>query len=152
MGILELFDSIEAKAGAEPSQNTASTPVEDGSGSSVQYEKNEFNEKRSADDLIITAFRKSFPPGAKSIPFNQEAMGAIKAGYPVRVWLGTVNGWAWWVRGEAEREKLLAEGAKEPIYTLGELAVIVNMGDQDVKNLHALKCRMGAVIRHAHLE
>ena len=73
-------------------------------------------------------------------------MDAIKAGYPVRVWLGIVSEWAWWVCGEAEREKLLAEGEKEPIYTLGELAVIVNMSDQDVKNMHACKREFNAVI------
>jgi len=73
-------------------------------------------------------------------------MDAIKAGYAVHVWLGIVNEWAWWVRGEAEREKLLAEGAKEPIYTLGELAVIVSMSDQEVKNMHAYKREFNAVI------
>ena len=62
------------------------------------------------------------------------------------VWLGIVNERAWWVCGEAEREKLLAEGEKEPIYTLGELAVIVNMSDQDVKNMHACKREFNAVI------
>ncbi len=106
----------------------------------------EISEKRSADS-VIAAFQDSFPPGVDSIPFNQAAMDAIKAGYAVRVWLGVVNESAWWVHGEAGREKLLAEGKKEPIYTLGELAVIVNMGDQDVKNMHALKRDMGAVIR-----
>ncbi len=135
MGLLELFDSIEAKAGAEPGEKAVTTPVENGSG--------------RAECPLIAAFRKAFPPGTESIQFNQEAMDAIKAGYPVRVWLGVVNEWAWWVRGEAEREKLLAEGEKEPIYTLGELAVIVNMSDQAVKNMHALKRDMGAVIRPA---
>ena len=47
---------------------------------------------------------------------------------------------------KAGREKLLAEGEKEPIYTLGELAVIVNMNDQDVKNMHAYKREFTAVI------
>ncbi len=135
MGLLELFDSIEAKAGAEPGEKAVATPVEDGSG--------------HAECPLIAAFRKSFPPGTESIQFNQEAMDAIKAGYPVHVWLGIVNEWGWWVRGEAEREKLLAEGCKLPIYTLGELAVIVNMSDQAVKNMHALKRDMGAVIRPA---
>ncbi len=114
--------------------------------SSNSSEKSEISEKRLADS-VIAVFQDSFPPGVDSIPFNQAAMDAIKAGYPVRVWLGVVNESAWWVRGEAEREKLLAEGEKEPIYTLGELAVIVNMSDQDVKNIHALKRDMGAVIR-----
>ncbi len=105
----------------------------------------EISEKRSADS-IIAVFQDSFPPGVDSIPFNQAAMDAIKAGYPVRVWLGVVSEWAWWVRGEAEREKLLAEGAKEPIYTLDELAVVVNMSDQDVKNVHAYKREFNAAI------
>ncbi len=132
MGLLELFDSIEAKAGAEPGEKAVTTPVENGSG--------------RAECPLIAAFRKSFPPGTESIQFNQEAMDAIKAGYPVRVWLGVVSEWAWWVRGEAEREKLLAEGCKLPIYTLGELAVIVNMSDQAVKNMHAYKREFNAVI------
>ena len=91
MDLLELFDSIPVKARAEPGEKAVATPVENGPGNSVQYEKNEFNEKRSANDLIITAFRKSFPPGAESIPFNQKAMDAIKAGYAVRVWLGVAT-------------------------------------------------------------
>jgi hypothetical protein len=108
-------------------------------------EKNEINEERFAAP-VVTAFRESFPTGVDSIPFNQPAMEAIKARYPVRVWLGVVNEWAWWVRGEAEREKLLAEGENEPIYTLGELAVVLSMDEQDLKNVHALKRHMGAVI------
>ena len=51
-----------------------------------------------------------------------------------------------------ETELAGSKGEVEPIYTLGELAVVVNMGSQDIKNLHALKCCMAAVIRHAHLE
>ncbi len=113
--------------------------------SSNSSEKSEKSEKRSADS-VTAVFQDSFPPGVDSTPFNQAAMDAIKAGYPVHVWLGIVNEWAWWVRGEAEREKLLAEGEKEPIYTLGELAVIVNMSDQDVKNMHAYKREFNAVI------
>ncbi len=108
-------------------------------------EISEKSEKRSADS-VIAAFQDSFPPGVDSIPFNQAAMDAIKAGYAVRVWLGVVNEWAWWVRGEVEREKLLAEGCKLPIYTLGELAVIVNMSDQDVKNMHTYKREFNDVI------
>ena len=58
--------------------------------SSNSSEKSEISEIRSADS-VIAVFQDSFPPGVDSIPFNQAAMDAIKAGYAVRVWLGVVN-------------------------------------------------------------
>ncbi len=88
-------------------------------------------------------------PATATEALGQKDMDDIKAGHAVPVWLGIVQEWAWWVRGEVERQKLLSEGCKLPIYTLGELAVIVNMSDQAVKNMHALKRDMGAVIRPA---
>ena len=88
-------------------------------------------------------------PSTATEPFGQKDMNDIKAGRAVCIWLGIVQEWAWWVRGEKERRKLLAQGCKLPISSLGELAVIVNMSDQDVKNMHALTRDMGAVIRPA---
>lgn len=80
-------------------------------------------------------------------PFNQTHMDAIKAGNAVSVWSGVLGEWLWWVRGETERDQLLARGYKQPIYTLGELALVVGMDRQELRNVHALKRDLGAEIK-----
>ncbi len=79
-------------------------------------------------------------------PVDQDTMTAIEAGQPVRVWSGVLGEWLWWVRGEVEREKLIAEGCTEPIYSLKELGVVKGWEPDDLKLAHALKKDLGATI------
>ncbi len=88
-----------------------------------------------------------FPDPAKATePFDQRHMDAIKAGHKVKVWSGVFGEWLWWVRGEPERMQLLGQGCKQPIYTLGELAVVPDMDTQELRNAHVLKRDTGAKI------
>ncbi len=79
-------------------------------------------------------------------PVDQDTMTAIEAGQPVRVWSGVLGEWLWWVRGEVEREKLIAEGCTEPIYSLKELGIVNGWEPDDLKLAHALKKDLGATI------
>ena len=66
-------------------------------------------------------------------------MDAIKAGHPVQVWCGVFDEWVYWVRGEEERKKLLSQGCTLPIYTLGELTLVVKMDESSLKRIHQIK-------------
>ena len=95
------------------------------------------------------------PDPDKSEPFNQAAMDRIKAGEPVRVWSGVLGEWLYWLRGEPERKALIDRGVElGRIYTLGELAVIINQRwtPQDVRNLHTMKREFGATIEPTRLK
>ena len=58
---------------------------------------------------------------------NMKAMDAIRAGQAVKVWSGVHHEWWYWVRGEGEREELLAEGCGLQIYALGELVKVYGL-------------------------
>jgi hypothetical protein len=79
-------------------------------------------------------------------PVDQDTMAAIEAGQPVRVWSGVLGEWLWWVRAEAEREKLIAEGRTEPIYSLKELGIVKGWEPDDLKLAHAIKKDLGGTI------
>lgn len=79
-------------------------------------------------------------------PVDQDTMATIEAGQPVRVWSGVLGEWIWWVRSEAEREKLIAEGCTEPIYSLKELGVVKGWEPDDLKLVHAIKKDLDATI------
>ncbi len=79
-------------------------------------------------------------------PVDQDTMDTIEAGQPVRVWSGVLGEWLWWVRGEAEREKLIAEGCTEPIYSLKELGIDKGWEPDDLKLVHAIKKELGGTI------
>jgi len=85
-------------------------------------------------------------PFKATIPFNQEAMDAIKRGQVVPVWSELLGEWLYWVKGEPERRKLLAKGRTVPIYTLGELALVVDWPAEDIKAAHAFKKPFNGVI------
>ncbi len=72
-------------------------------------------------------------------PFNQAAMDAIKAGQPVKVWSDVLTELVVWVRGEEERKELLSQGCTLPIYTLGELTLVVKMDESSMKRIHQIK-------------
>lgn len=78
-------------------------------------------------------------PSTATEPFNQEAMDAILRGQVVQVWSDLLGEWLYWVKSEYERKRLLAEGCRLPIYTLGELAVVVQHDPEDIKKLHTIK-------------
>jgi hypothetical protein len=82
-----------------------------------------------------------------TMPFNQEAMDAIQRGQAVPVWSELLGEWLYWVKGETERKQLLAEGCKVPIYTLGELAVVIQHDPEDIKKLHAMKRTVNGTIQ-----
>ena len=85
--------------------------------------------------------------GAKPMgPVDQDTMATIEAGQPVRVWSGVLGEWLWWVCGEAEREKLIAEGCTEPIYSLEELGIVKGWEPDDLKLVHAIKKDLGGTI------
>lgn len=83
-------------------------------------------------------------PGSE--PFNAPALEAIKSGSAVRVWSGVLEDWIWFVRDNTAREKLLAEGCVRPVYSLGELAIVVDFDEQGLRDIHAAKRRFGAVV------
>ena len=83
---------------------------------------------------------------AKTARDNMKAMDAIRAGQAVKVWSGVLVEWLYWVRGEGEREELLAEGCEIPIYTLGELVAVSGFPPQDLRNIHELKQGFDATI------
>ncbi len=99
---------------------------------------------RASKTELLTALTHH---GAKPMgPVDQGTMTAIEAGQPVRVWSGVLGEWLWWVRDEAEREKLIAEGCTEPIYSLKELGIVKGWEPDDLKLAHALKKDLGATI------
>jgi hypothetical protein len=74
--------------------------------------------------------------------FGRHDMDRILAGEPVRVWSGVLGCWLFWVRGEAERDQLIASGiAAGTIYTLGELRVVGGRGfePEDIRRVHGIK-------------
>ena len=85
-------------------------------------------------------------PATATEPFNQEAMNVIKCGQAVPVWSDLLGGWLYWVRDEQARRKLLSDGCQVPIYTLGELAVVANMSQDDIRKLHRLKTAFNGTI------
>jgi hypothetical protein len=87
------------------------------------------------------------------IPFNEDAMAMVKAGHPVRVWSGVLGEWLWWVRDEAGKKNLVADGVDPGcIYTLGELAVITGwkgeLADRQaaLKDIHVMKKSFDATV------
>ena len=91
-------------------------------------------------------------PASATMPFNQEAMDAIQRGQAVPVWSDLLGEWLYWVRGEAERKRLLADGGQAPICTLGELAEVVQHDPKDIKKLHLMKRTFNGVIGQEHLK
>lgn len=80
------------------------------------------------------------PPGNR--PFDRAALDRIQAGEPVRVWSGAIGCWLYWVRGEAERDRLVASGIDASlIYMLGELRAVAGRGftPEDIRRMHAIK-------------
>ena len=88
------------------------------------------------------------PDTPPSDPFTKEAIQDIKAGKAVPVWSTVLEEWLWFVRDEQAKAKLIAEGCQPPIYTLGELAVVVDrqLGPDGLKDVHAIKKKFGAAI------
>ena len=84
--------------------------------------------------------------------FDRRAVLDIKAGKAVPVWSAVLEGWLWFVRDEDAQQKLIAQGCQSPIYTLGDLAVVVDarlnsdFGPDDLKRIHAVKTKFGAAI------
>lgn len=81
-------------------------------------------------------------------PFTREAIQDIKAGKAVPVWSAVLLEWLWFVRDEKAKAKLIAGGCQVPIYTLGELAIVVDrkLGPDGLKHVHAIKKKFGATI------
>lgn len=86
-------------------------------------------------------------PSTATEPFNREAMDAIQHGEALPVWSELLSEWLYWVRGEKKRNALRAQGCELPIYTLGELAVVVQHDPEDVKTLHAVKRTFNGMIQ-----
>lgn len=85
-------------------------------------------------------------PATATRPFNHEDMEAIKAGGIVMVWSDLLNEWLLWVKGEKERKALKAQDCRTPIYTLGELALVVSWPVEDIRRAHRFKKELGAII------
>ena len=81
-------------------------------------------------------------------PVTRETIQDIKGGKAVPVWSAVLEEWLWFVRDETAKAKLVAEGCKVPIYTLGELAIVVDskLGPEGLKDVHAVKKKFGAAI------
>lgn len=92
---------------------------------------------------------KPLPPRPEDLqPFDQTHLAAIHAGQAVEVWSGILQDWLHWVRDEAIKARLIEQGIdKGAIYTLGELAVVIGIPPEDLKNLHALKRRFGGTLQ-----
>ena len=75
-------------------------------------------------------------PSIATRVFNDEDMQIIKDGGLVQVWSELLGEWLLWVRGERERRALKAQGCKLPIYTLGELALVVSWPVEDIRRAH----------------
>jgi hypothetical protein len=86
-------------------------------------------------------------PSTATMNFNQECMDAIKDSQAVPVWSDLLGAWLYWVRDEQVRRKLLSNGCQVPIYTLGELAVVASMGQDDIRKLHRLKTAFNGTIK-----
>ena len=88
------------------------------------------------------------PDTPPSDPFTREAIQDIKAGKAVPVWSAVLEEWLWFVRDETAKAKLVVEGCQVPIYTLGELAIVVDrkLGPDGLKDVHAIKKKFGAAI------
>ena len=88
------------------------------------------------------------PDTPPSDSFTRETIQGIKAGMAVPVWSAVLGEWLWFVRDEKAKAKLVAEGCQVPIYTLGELAVVVDkkLGPDGLKDVHAIKKKFGATI------
>ena len=84
-------------------------------------------------------------------PFDQRHLDAIKAGYAVHVWSGVLNDWLWWVHDETVKTKLAEKKGIDRglIYTLGELALVIDAAPNDLRNMHAIKKRFGGGIHPA---
>jgi len=104
-------------------------------------------------DLMATLSKdvdwNDHPDTPPSDPFTREAIQDIKAGKAVPVWSNVLEEWLWFVRDETAKGKLVAEGCEVPIYTLGELAVVVdrNLGPDGLKDIHAIKKKIGGDIQ-----
>lgn len=92
---------------------------------------------------------KPLPPRPEDLhPFDQVHLAAIHAGQAVDVWSGILETWLYWVKDEDAKARLVERGiAKGAIYTLGELAVVIGIPPEDLKNLHAIKRRFGGTLQ-----
>ena len=101
--------------------------------------------KHKAELLALLADWNNLPT-APTEPFNQQALDAIKAGNAAPVWSGVLNEWIWFVRDNAARERLIAEGCKLAVYSLGELALVASTDKQSLRKINAFKRRFGATV------
>jgi hypothetical protein len=81
-------------------------------------------------------------------PFTREAIQDIKAGKAVPVWSSVLEEWLWFVRDSDAQKKLIAQGCQSSIFTLGELAIVVDgkLGSDGLKHVHAIKKKFAAAI------
>ena len=86
-------------------------------------------------------------PSTATRPFNQEDMDIIKSGGIIMAWSDLLNEWLLWVKGERERKALKAQGCRLPVYTLGELALVVSWPVEDIRRAHRIKKEFNATIR-----
>src|SRR3989344_2181208 len=86
-------------------------------------------------------------PATATRPFNEQDMEAIKSGGVVMVWSDLLKEWLLWVKGERERKALKAQGCRLPVYTLGELALVVSWPVEDIRKAHRMKRDFNATIR-----
>jgi hypothetical protein len=103
----------------------------------------------SQKDAIRPIDWNNHPDAPPTDPFTSEAIQNIKAGKAVPVWSSVLEEWLWFVRDEKAKVRLVAEGCQVPIYTLGELAVVVNskLGPDGLTDVHAIKKKFGGDIQ-----
>lgn len=85
----------------------------------------------------------SGPPDI-SEPFDEQALAAVKAGEMLPVYSTVLGEWMVWVRGEKERQTLVAEGCPLPIYILTEVVTATTLPADMLPNVHAFKREFGA--------
>ena len=96
----------------------------------------------------IPANWNDHPDTPPTVAFTKEAIQDIKGGKAVPVWSSVLEEWLWFVRDDTAKAKLVDEGCQVPIYTLGELAVVVDskLGPEGLKDVHAIKKKFGTTV------
>ena len=88
----------------------------------------------------------TLPDGLTGTLFGDDDLEAINAGSATPIWSTTLAEWMWWVRDEAAKARLEAEGCTTIIYTLAELAHATRVDLETFHQGHAWKRDYGARI------
>ena len=98
------------------------------------------------DEDVPDADWNSLPDAPSGVRFGDEDLAAIKGGNAVPVWSTVLECWCWWVRDEAAKQRLVAEGCETPIYTLAELTLLERAEPETLRELHRQKMQTGATL------